>query len=136
MKRESQTQKELNKPFLSFQKNNLMLILIIIVSCFIAQSFLPWWIIVPICLIASFFFSSSKKQAFWSGFAGVFILWLVKILSLSLPNEHLLANKVGQVFMLPESNYNWIILLIVSSVIGGMVGGLSCLTGNSFKKLK
>jgi hypothetical protein len=113
-----------------------MLILIIIVSCFIAQSFLPWWIIAPVCLIASFFFSSSKKQAFWSGFAGVFILWLVKILSLSLPNEHLLANKVGQVFMLPESNYNWIILLIVSSVIGGMVGGLSCLTGNSFKKLK
>lgn len=136
MKRENQTQKELNKPFLSFQKNNLMLILIIIVSCFIAQSFLPWWIIAPVCLIASFFFSSSKKQAFWSGFAGVFILWLVKILSLSLPNEHLLANKVGQVFMLHESNYNWIILLIVSSVIGGMVGGLSCLTGNSFKKLK
>lgn len=113
-----------------------MLILIIIVSCFIAQSFLPWWIIVPICLITSFFFSSSKKQAFWSGFSGVFILWLVKILSLSLPNEHLLANKVGQVFMLPESNYNWIILLTLSSVIGGMVGGLSCLTGNSFKKLK
>ena len=113
-----------------------MLLLIIIVSCFIAQSFLPWWIIAPVCLIASFFFSSSKKQAFWSGFAGVFILWLVKILSLSLPNEHLLANKVGQVFMLPESNYNWIILLIVSSVIGGMVGGLSCLAGNSFKKLK
>lgn len=127
-------QKESNKPFLSFQKNKLMLILIIIVSCFIAQSFLPWWIIAPICLTASFFLSTSKKQAFWSGFAGVFILWLVKILSVSVPNEHLLANKVGQVFMLPASDTNWIVLLIVSSLIGGIVGGLSSLTGNSFKK--
>jgi hypothetical protein len=134
MKRESQTLKELNKPFLSLPKNNLMLILIIIVSCFIAQSFLPWWIIAPICLAASFFFSSSKTQAFWSGFAGVFILWLVKILSLSLPNEHLLANKVGQVFMLPASDTNWIIMIFASSLIGGVVGGLSCLTGNSFRK--
>lgn len=134
MKRESQTQKESNKPFLSFQKNNLMLILIIIVSCFIAQSFLPWWIIAPVCLAASFFFSSSKKQAFWSGFAGIFILWLVKILSLSLPNEHLLANKVGQVFMLPAADNNWMVMIFVSSLIGGVVGGFSSLTGYSFRK--
>ena len=111
-----------------------MLILIIIVSCFIAQSFLPWWIIAPICLMAGFFLSSSKKQAFWSGFAGVFILWLVKILSLSLPNEHLLANKVGQVFMLPAADTNWIIMIFASSLIGGVVGGLSSLTGYSFRK--
>jgi len=126
--------KELNKLFLSSQKNKLVLILIIIVSCFIAQSFLPWWIIAPICLIASFFLSSSKKQAFWSGFSGIFILWLVKILSLSLPNEHLLANKVGQVFMLPPSDTNWVVLIFVSSLIGGVVGGLSSLTGYSFRK--
>jgi len=126
--------KELNKLFLSSQKNKLVLILIIIVSCFIAQSFLPWWIIAPICLIASFFLSSSKKQAFWSGFSGIFILWLVKILSLSLPNEHLLANKVGQVFMLPASDTNWVVLIFVSSLIGGVVGGLSSLTGYSFRK--
>jgi len=111
-----------------------MLILIIIVSCFIAQSFLPWWIIAPICLMAGFFLSSSKKQAFWSGFAGVFILWLGKILSLSLPNEHLLANKVGQVFMLPASDTNWVVIIFASSLIGGIVGGFSTLTGNSFRK--
>ena len=134
MKRESRMLKELNKLFLSSQKNKLVLILIIIVSCFIAQSFLPWWIIAPICLIASFFLSSSKKQAFWSGFSGIFILWLVKILSLSLPNEHLLANKVGQVFMLPASDTNWIIMIFASSLIGGVVGGLSSLTGYSFRK--
>lgn len=111
-----------------------MLVLIIIVSCFIAQSFLPWWIIAPICFIASFFLSTSKKQAFLSGFAGVFILWLVKILSLSLPNEHLLANKVGQVFMLPAADTNWMVMIFVSSLIGGVVGGLSSLTGHSFQK--
>jgi hypothetical protein len=64
----------------------------------------------------------------------VFILWLVKILSLSLPNEHLLANKVGQVFMLPASDTNWVVIIFASSLIGGIVGGFSTLTGNSFRK--
>ncbi len=111
-----------------------MLILIIIVSCFIAQSFLPWWIIAPICLLNGYLFSKSKNQAFWGGFFGIFILWMIKILSLSLPNEHLLANKIGQVFMLPDNQYNWVIILIVSSLIGGIVGGLSCLSGSHFRK--
>lgn len=111
-----------------------MLILIIIVSCFIAQSFLPWWIIAPICLVAGYYFSKSNKQAFLSGFLGIFILWLIKILALSLPNEHLLANKISQVFMLPDNQYNWILIVLISSVIGGIVGGLSCLTGSSLKK--
>jgi hypothetical protein len=113
-----------------------MLIPILIIASFIAQSFLPWWIIMPVCLMGGIFFSTSGKQAFWSGFLSIFFLWVVKILSLSLPNEHLLANRVSQVFMLPENNFNWIILLLGSSLIGGIVGGLSCLTGNSFKKLK
>ncbi len=71
-----------------------------------------------------------------SGFAGIFLLWLIKILSLSIPNENLLANKVGQVFMLPTSETNWVILVFVGSLMGGIVGGLSSLTGNSFRKLK
>lgn len=111
-----------------------MLILIIIISSFLAQSFLPWWIISPICLISGYFFSTSKKQAFVSGFAGIFILWTIKILTLSLPNENLLANKIGQVFMLPENNYNWIIIILISSIAGGIVGGVSCLAGNTIKK--
>jgi hypothetical protein len=111
-----------------------MLILIIIIGCILLQSFLPWWIIAPICLISGYLFSKSKNQAFWSGFFGIFILWLIKILSLSVPNEHLLANKIGQVFMLPENNYNWIIIILISSIVGGIVGGVSCLAGNTIKK--
>ena len=51
-----------------------------------------------------------------------------------MPNEHLLANKIGQVFMLPENNYNWIIIILISSIVGGIVGGVSCLAGNTIKK--
>jgi hypothetical protein len=51
-----------------------------------------------------------------------------------MPNEHLLANKIGQVFMLPENNYNWIIIIVISSIVGGIVGGVSCFAGNTIKK--
>jgi hypothetical protein len=36
--------------------------------------------------------------------------------------------------MLPPSDTNWVVLIFVSSLIGGVVGGLSSLTGYSFRK--
>jgi hypothetical protein len=134
MKRAIQLLRKSRKPYLLKQKINEMLFPIIVISCFIVQSFLPWWTIAPVCFLCAYFFSTSMKQAFGLGFCGVFILWFAKILSLSIPNEHLLANKIGQVFTLPESPYKWLIILLFSCTIGGLTGGISSLCGSIFRK--
>ena len=108
-----------------------MLFLIILVLSFICGFFLPWWVIALIAFIAAYFLGKTSGQSFWSGFGGVFIAWTILILLKTIPNDNILANRVIQLFPLPHW---WILLLLISALIGGLVGGMSALSGVLMKK--
>jgi hypothetical protein len=111
-----------------------MLFLIILILSFICSYFLPWWMIAIIAFAAAYIASKKPGMSFLSGFAGVFIAWTVLALLKSIPNDNILAGRVAKLFQLP----NWILLLLVTALIGGLVGGLAALSGalarKSFKK--
>ena len=109
-----------------------MLFLIILALTFISGFFLPWWVITLIAFIAALFFGKSSGQSFWSGFGGVFIAWSILILLKTIPNDNMLANRVIQLFPLPHW---WGLLLLISALIGGLVGGMSALSGVLIKGL-
>lgn len=109
-----------------------MLFLIILILSFIASYFLPWWIVALIAFLAALFLGKTSRQSFWSGFGGVFILWVILALIKSIPNDNMLASRVIQLFPLP---HNWILLLLISALIGGLVGGMSALSGILVKKV-
>jgi hypothetical protein len=111
-----------------------MLFFILIVICFILQLFLPWWIISPLAFGAAFWKASSGSQAFWSGFFAVFTLWIVTGLFYSIPNGHILANRVGAMLGLPETTINWAIVLLISGIIGGLAAGFCSLAGYYFRQ--
>ena len=115
----------------------MILIFLIVVVSLILQFFLPWWIIALTAFTLAFWKARSAGHAFGSGFTAIFLLWIVLGLFKSVPNEHLLANRVGEMFMLPPGSFNWIVMLLATGIIGGMVGGLSALAGflsaNAFK---
>ena len=72
-----------------------MLVLIIAIISLILQFFLPWWIIAPTAFGLSFWMAKSGKQAFGSAFLAIFLLWVGMGLIQTLPNENILANRVG-----------------------------------------
>jgi hypothetical protein len=109
-----------------------MLFLIILILSFIASYFLPWWVIALIAFLAALFLGKTTGQSFWSGFGGVFIVWVVLALIKSTPNDNMLASRVIQLFPLP---HNWILLLLITALIGGLVGGMSALSGILAKKV-
>ena|ERR1700744_6472252 len=109
-----------------------MLFLIILVLSFVASYFLPWWIIALIAFLAALFIGKTSGQSFWSGFGGVFIVWVILALLKSIPNDNMLASRVIQLFPLPHS---WILLLFITALIGGLVGGMSALSGILVKKV-
>jgi hypothetical protein len=113
-----------------------LLFLVIIVSL-ILQFFLPWWIIALIAFVLASWKAQSTGHAFGSGFLAIFFLWIIMGLVRSVPNEHLLANRVGEMFMLPPGSFNWLFMLLATGIIGGLVGGISALAGflsaNAFK---
>ena len=106
-----------------------MLILLIAIVCCILQFFLPWWIIAPVAFGMAFWKAKSGGHAFGAGFSAIFILWIIIALIRSVPNKNLLANRVGQMLMLPDLSFNWIIILLITGIIGGLAAGLSALAG-------
>jgi len=107
-----------------------MLFLIILVLSVAAAYVLPWWAAAIIAFFAGLYWGKTSGQAFWSGFGGLFLAWAISALIKTIPNENILATRVAQLFHLP----NWILLFIVTALIGGLVGGMAALSGILTKK--
>ncbi|MFA6944482.1 MAG: hypothetical protein WC220_01155 [Pedobacter sp.] len=111
-----------------------MLFLIIAIVSLILQFFLPWWIIAPVAFGISMWIGRSGKQAFGSAFLAIFLLWIIMGLIHTLPNENILANRIGTMLKLPETSFNWVIVLLVSGITGGLASGFSALSGFYFRE--
>jgi hypothetical protein len=107
-----------------------MLFLIILILSFASGYFLPWWVVAIAAFLTAFIVGKTSGQSFWSGFSAVFIGWAVLALFKSVPNDHILATRVATMFHLPH----WIFILFVTALIGGLVGGLSALSGVLLKR--
>ena len=108
-----------------------MLFFLIFIATLATSYILPWWAMAVIAFLASIYASTKPAATFWSGFVAVFLVYVIIALFKSVPNDHLLANKVAILFHLP----NWIYLLAVTASIGGLVGGLSALSGLYIKSI-
>jgi len=108
-----------------------MLFLIILVLVFAGSFFLPWWAAAVIAFIAAVIFGGKAGKGFLSGFGAVFLAWTILALMKSIPNKNILAGRVVQLFPLPN---NWIWVLVVTAIIGGIVGGMSALSGALLKR--
>jgi hypothetical protein len=102
-----------------------MLFFIILILTFAAGYVLPWWLAAIIAFGATLYAGKTAGQAFWSGFGAVFIVWVLLAMFKSVPNNYMLATRVATLFHLPH----WILLLALTALIGGIVGGLSALSG-------
>ena len=107
-----------------------MLFLIILILSLTSGFFLPWWMVAIIAFLATLFLGKTSGISFWSGFGGVFIAWTILALLKTIPNDNMLVKRVTQLFQLP----NWILILLISALIGGLVGGMSALSGVLVKK--
>lgn len=108
-----------------------MLFFIILILSLIVSYVLPWWIVAIISFIAAFFIAKSSGNAFWSAFAAIFIVWVIQALFKSVPNNHILATRVAHLFPLGGQ---WIWLVLITGIIGGLVAGMSAWSGALFKK--
>jgi hypothetical protein len=102
-----------------------MLFFIIFILCLATSYVLPWWAVAVIAFVAAAFAGTRPRHAFWSGFGAVFLVWVIIALFKSVPNNHVLAARVATLFTLPH----WSVLLAITALIGGLVGGLAALSG-------
>ncbi len=103
----------------------ILLIVLITVISFVLQLFLPWWIIAVVVWMLTFLLGDKWWKAFLAGFIGIALGWLAMSLFMHFRNDGLLTAKVATLLTLPSGA----ILIIVTALLGGLVGGFSGLAG-------
>ena len=93
----------------------------------------PWWSFAITSLVVSVSIHQKPGKAFLSGFLGLFLLWAVMALVKDAANEHLLSSKVAHILPLGGS---YLVLILVTGIIGGLVSGLAALTGSYLRQSK
>jgi hypothetical protein len=92
---------------------------------------LPWYSFVFTALLVAIAVHQKPWKAFLAAFLAQALLWTALALMLDIPNEHILSTKVASVLPLGGS---YIVLIIVTAVVGGLVSGLAALTGSYLRK--
>ena len=107
-------------------RNPWVLLFLILVLAAALQLVLPWWSLAVGAFVIGFGLARSGKQAFWAGFGGAGLSWLLPAAWLSHQNEGLLAHRMAQLLPLGGSP---VALVVVSAVVAGLAGGLAALAG-------
>jgi len=97
-------------------------IVVIALLAFVAEYFMAWWTIAIAACIGGYFLKS--RINFLAGAIAIALLWLVVALVADNGSSTQLAEKVAQIFSVSKP-----ILLAITCLLGGLVGGLGAMTG-------
>ena len=109
----------------------ILYIIAIIILGYVCQVFLPWWSIVVVAIIIGTLTEKSGIRAFTIGFLGVALLWGIYATIINSQNDSILANRMGELL----GDTSPISLILITALIGGLVGGMGALTGNLGRKM-
>lgn len=116
----------------------MKLITAIVLTGFLAfvigvYSSLPWWGFAISSFLVALAVHQKPGKAFLSGFLGLFILWAGIALLKDAANEHVLSVKVARILPLGGS---YLVLILVTGIVGGLTSGLAALSGSYLRKSK
>lgn len=108
-------------------------ILLIAIIAFFAGLYFAWWTVAVAAFIVVLFLPLRPAAAFVAGFMAVFLLWVVLAALINTANDGILASRIGQLL---NTGRNPFVLILVTGLTGGIVGGLSALSASyiRFKK--
>jgi len=104
--------------------------LIIFIATALLQFFAPWCTIALVPFLILVWRPTSPFRAFITGFLAIALLWFFYGLYLHLDTKGAMSNRIAEIFSLP----NGILLLVVTTIVGGIIGGLAGLSGNLVRK--
>ena len=108
-------------------------ILLIALLGFVAGIFLPWWTIAPAAFLVSALIPQRPGIAFLSGFIAIFLLWGLLAWSIDTANGSILSVKIAEIMHLGASP---MLLILVTALVGALVGGGASLSASFLKKTR
>ena len=114
---------------LNFFSSIVLIALLSLVLCL----FLPWWSIAIAACMVSIFIPMKAGINFVAGFLSLAITWGALSFYISWKNNHLLAHKVSLLMLKSDNPF---LLMLMTMLIGGLVGGMGALCGGLLRKNK
>ncbi|WP_165822201.1 hypothetical protein [Hymenobacter edaphi] len=108
------------------RSSSWLLFLLIFGLAAAAQWLLPWWSAAVVALLLAFLLPQRGGRTFLAGFGGVGLGWLLLAAWLHVQADGRLSHRVAE--LLPLGGRGWL-LVLVTAVLGGLVGGLAALSG-------
>ena len=108
------------------RRNPWLLLFFVLLLATAAQLLLPWWSLAGAAFAVGLGWAPTGRAAFWAGFGGAGLSWLLPAAWLAQQNEGLLARRVAQLLPLGGSAAA---LVGATAVVAGLVGGLAALAG-------
>lgn len=90
------------------------------------QLLLPWWCVVPVCFLLAAWRGASGGRAFLAGLLGAGLSWWLPAVWLNMHGAERLAQRLATLLPLGGSAP---LLVLLSGLIVGVVGGLAALSG-------
>lgn len=106
------------------------LILIALLS-FVSGLFLPNWVIAPVAFVVTLLIPLKPLAAFLSGFFALFLVWGGLAMAANAANDGILATRIANLFQL---NGSAAALILVTALVGGLMGGGGALTASFLQK--
>jgi hypothetical protein len=95
---------------------------------FAAGLYLPWWSMALVSFLVAFFLYQPRPRNAWlGGFLGLFLLWGLLAIWIDVQNDHILSGRMAILFPLGGSSA---LLILITALLAGLIGGLAALSGN------
>lgn len=107
-------------------------IIAVLLISWLLQTFLPWWTMAIGAFATGLFFRQNGYRSFLAGLVGVGLLWFGMVYFIDSSTGSILSSKVAAIF--PTKTVG--LLMMITAVIGGLVGGFASMTGGiiSYRK--
>jgi hypothetical protein len=100
-------------------------IIAVLLLSWLLQTFLPWWTMAIGAFATGLMFQQNGFRSFLAGLVGVGLLWFLMAWYLDSSTDSILSSRVAAIF--PTKTVG--LLILVTAIIGGLVGGLASMTG-------
>jgi hypothetical protein len=108
----------------------ILALLLTATLAFLAGLRLEWWSVALVAFLVALLIPQSISSSFLSGFVGIFLLWAILAFWIDNKNGNTLSHRIAELFKLGGSS---ILLILVTALIGGVVGGFAAIAGSSLR---
>ncbi|MDF2383972.1 hypothetical protein JMG10_21050 [Nostoc ellipsosporum NOK] len=99
---------------------------------FVGGLYFDWWIIAPAAFLTAALVRQRPGIAFLAGFLAIFILWAGLSYWIDVQNQHILGTRIAKLMGVGST----FMLVVVTGLVGGLVGGMAALSGSFMVAIK